>query len=120
NSIADRSPSWTGVEYFYDFMTQNDGAGPFGKEVPREEAMIGDAVQLNNGERYYHTLIVSDIREGNIYVSAHSYDAENRDLATYSYVSDRFIHIEGIRRDPRLTPIECFSLLYDQPEDNSR
>ena len=116
----DRSPSWTGVEFFYDFMVGNSGAGPFGREITREELAVGDVIQLNNGERYYHTLIVTGIRRGRIYVSAHSYDARNRELSTYSYERERLIHIEGVRRDPFLTPIECFSILYDQREDNSR
>ena len=105
---------------FYDFMTQNVGVGPFGREVMREEAEVGDVVQLYNGERFYHTLLITDIRRGQIYVSAHSYDALDRPLDSYTYVSDRFIHLEGVRRDPRLTPIDCFSVLYDQPEDRSR
>ena len=117
---SDRSPSWTGVTFFYDFMTQNVGVGPFGREVMREEAEVGDVVQLYNGERFYHTLLITDIRRGEIYVSAHSYDALDRPLGSYTYVSDRFIHLEGVRRDPRLTPIDCFSVLYDQPEDRSR
>jgi hypothetical protein len=115
---GDRSPSWTGVEFFYDFIVNNDGIGPFGREVTRGEIEIGDVIQLNNGERYYHTLIVTDLKGGRIYVSAHSYDARNRDLATYNYVRDRFIHIDGVRRDPSLTPIECFPILYDQPDVN--
>lgn len=117
---SDRSPSWTGVEFFYDFMIGNRGAGPFGREIGRAEARPGDVVQLYNGTRYYHTLLVTAVKGEQIYVSAHSYDARNRNLATYTYQQDRFIRIEGVRRDPRLTPIDCFSILYDQPEDNSR
>ncbi|MBO5111510.1 MAG: amidase domain-containing protein [Clostridia bacterium] len=117
---SDRAPAWTGVEFFYRFMTENQGIGPYGREVDREEVQVGDVVQLFNGTRYYHTLLITDLRPGEIFVSAHSYDAKNRDLASYSYVRERFIHIEGVRRDPRLTPIECFSILYDQPEKKPR
>ena len=117
---GDRSPSWTGVEFFYRFLTENTGAGPFGREVAREQAEVGDVVQLFNGTRFYHTLLITDVRDGVIYVSAHSYDALDRDLATYTYRADRFIHVEGVRRDPRLSIIDCFPILYDQPEDRSR
>ena len=41
-SSSDRSPSWTGVEFFYDFMVNNEGVGPFMREVSRPEVEIGD------------------------------------------------------------------------------
>jgi len=28
----DKSPSWTGVNFFYDFIVNNDGLGPYGEE----------------------------------------------------------------------------------------
>ena len=28
----DKSPSWTGVEFLYNFLTQNKGVGPYGEE----------------------------------------------------------------------------------------
>ena len=28
-SANDRTPSWTGVEYLYNFLVNNEGAGPF-------------------------------------------------------------------------------------------
>ena len=31
NSLNDRSPSWTSVEYLYNFITSNKSAGPFGE-----------------------------------------------------------------------------------------
>ena len=52
-SSADRAPAWTGVEFFYDFMTgapafseRNGGVGPYGFEIQRREVLPGDAVQL--------------------------------------------------------------------------
>ena len=44
-SANDRTASWTGVEYLYNFLTQNEGVGPFAKEVPLSELEIGDVVQ---------------------------------------------------------------------------
>ena len=60
-SINRRSASWTGVDFFYDFMTQNTGLGPFGQEISLTDAKIGDVIQLSNGVEYYHTLIISEI-----------------------------------------------------------
>ena len=98
-SSSDRAPSWTGVEFFYDFMTRNtDGVGPFMREVRRWELEIGDVIQLANDEGdYYHTLIVSKIEGAVIYVCAQSNDALDRRLSTYDYVSARYLHVEGVR-----------------------
>ena len=41
-SLDDRSPSWTGVEYFYNFMVQNEDVGPFGRPAQSDELEIGD------------------------------------------------------------------------------
>ena len=117
----DRAPAWTGVEFFYNFMTENVGEGPFGKEVPETEVEVGDVVQLGNAERFYHTLIVSAIRRGMIYICAHSDDAYNRALSTYTYERARFIHIDGVRRRFDQVVPDCFGELYNQiPADFSQ
>jgi hypothetical protein len=102
---TDRTPSWSGVDFFYRFMTGardfsavNGGVGPFGSEVRRRFAEIGDVVQPSNSMgRYYHTLIISAIENDEIYVCAHTDDALDRPLSTYNYTAERFIHIEGVR-----------------------
>lgn len=104
-SSADRSPSWTSVEYLYDFLTgvpefarENGGIGPYGREVPRRLVRIGDVVQLaDETEDFYHTLIVSAVLADDLLVCAHTDDALNRPLSTYRYASVRFIHIDGVR-----------------------
>ena len=41
-----KSPSWTGVEFLYDFLVYNKGAGPFGKETTMlEEPTYGQIVK---------------------------------------------------------------------------
>ena len=58
-SLDDRSPSWTGVEYFYNFMIENADVGPFGRVATSDELEIGDVIQLaRNEEGYYHSLLV--------------------------------------------------------------
>ena len=49
-SLEDRSPSWTGVEFFRNFMVENTDVGPFGREVGQDEIEIGDVIQLGNNE----------------------------------------------------------------------
>ena len=47
-SLNRRSASWSGVEFFYNFMTTNEGVGPFGSLVDISNAQVGDAIQLKN------------------------------------------------------------------------
>lgn len=97
-SSSDRSPSWTGVEFFYDFMVNNGGAGPFMREVSRREAEEGDVIQLANemGD-FYHTLIITGFDGEEILVSAQSDDSLDRPLSSYNYASLRFLKVLGVR-----------------------
>ena len=114
-SLSDRSPSWTGVEYFYDFLTEapefasaNGGIGPFGREVPARLATLGDVIQLadDTGD-FYHTLIITAVTPDDFLVCAHTNDALNRPLSTYTYARARFLHIDGVRTEfPTAEP--CF------------
>lgn len=107
-----RTASWTGVEFFYDFITGNRGVGPYGIEVSEDEVEVGDIVQLANGGDYYHTLLVSGFGEdGGILVAAHSDDALDRPLSSYTYESARFIHIVGVRFEIEFTSTACFDAL---------
>ncbi|MBR4295385.1 MAG: amidase domain-containing protein [Clostridia bacterium] len=97
-SSTDRSPSWTGVEFFYDFMINNEGVGPFAREIPRRQIRPGDVIQLANEDNdFYHTLIVTQVIGAMILVSAQSDDALNRRLSTYDYSYARYLRIEGVR-----------------------
>lgn len=94
----DRTASFTGVEYFYDFLLSNEGEGPFGRELNPEDCEVGDVIQLGKeGGRYYHTLLIVGQEEGDFLVAAHSEDAYNRRLSEYSYDRARFLHIDGVR-----------------------
>lgn len=106
-----RSASWTGVDFFYDFMVNNQDVGPYGSEISLEDAGIGDVIQLSNGQSFYHTLIISEITENDILVCANSVDSLDRPLSTYDYVSYRAIKINGVRYDTRYQ-IDCFDALY--------
>lgn len=101
-SSYDRSPSWSGANYFYDFVISNKSSGPYGSEIDMEEAEPGDVIQFGNGfGNFYHTVFI--VKTGripsrrNIRIAAHSSDAYMRPLYTYSYNEIRFIHIEGCR-----------------------
>lgn len=98
-SLNDRAAAWTGVEYFYRFMSGNLGVGPFGHEISVGEASPCDVIQLGKSEGFYHSLLVTDIRYGEPYVASHSVDSYDRPLSSYSFERIRCIHIIGARRN---------------------
>ena len=110
-SVNDRAAAWTGVEYFYRFLTNNlgdypaenggvgSGAGPFAVKRPVDELEIGDFVQFGRATGdFYHTPIIVGFAQGHTpLLAAHSNDAFDRPLYTYSYQQIRGIHILGAR-----------------------
>jgi hypothetical protein len=98
NSTSDRSPSWTGVEYLYNFLIDNKGVGPFAKLVTAGSLELGDIIQLGGRTgSYYHTLVVTGFNNVTYLVSTHTDDAFDRPLNTYDYYRARMIHILGVR-----------------------
>lgn len=102
-SADNRTASWTGVEYLYNFLTQNEGEGPFAVEAELSEAQPGDVIQLGDfsGHFYHSLLVVATGRNPsmrNIRIATHTDDAFNRPLASYSIAQYRLLHIQGIRR----------------------
>lgn len=96
-SASDRTASWTGVEYLYNFLVSNRSVGPYAYEVSRDEVMPGDVVQLGRetGD-FYHTPVIVAV-EPAILVAAHTYDALDRPLSSYNFYTARFLHIDGVR-----------------------
>ena len=97
-----RAPAWTGVVFLYNFLTGNQGPGPFGREAEMAAVLPGDLCQLKlGGEAFQHSPVVvaagSPPSPSNILVAAHSFDAWRRPLSTYPYTQLRFLHIEGYR-----------------------
>lgn len=97
-NLNDRSPSWTGVEFLYNFLVNNENEGPFAEEVELNGLEIGDVVQLGRATGdFYHSPVVVGFSRGQILVSAHSYDAFNKPLNSYVFEKARGIHILGVR-----------------------
>lgn len=121
-SPEQRAPAWTSVEFFYDFMTgapqfasANRGMGPFGYGIGLDFVRSGDVIQLaDEAGDFYHTLIVSLVKDGEIYVCAHSDDALDRPLSSYGYASARAILIAGARTPP---VYPCFERLMEGGEE---
>ena len=97
-----KAPAWTGVEYFWNFMTRREiSQGPVGVPCQLADLRPGDLVQLSfNGEEFQHTPVVVAVRRpvlslNDVLIAAHSYDADNRPLSTYTFQDIRFLHILG-------------------------
>lgn len=100
-SLYNRSPSWTGVEFLYRFLIHNQGVGPVAIDAPIAAVEIGDVVQLSFDNRTFgHSPVIVSVGEypapENILVAAHSFDADNRPLSTYTYAKARFLHITHV------------------------
>ncbi len=99
NSPDDRAAAWTDAEYFRRFMFNNKGEGPIAVSLAVNRLEAGDFISLNNGEEYYHTLIITGFTDGIPLVSAHTDDSYMRRLDTYFYNSASGIHILGSNKN---------------------
>ena len=112
-SLDQRSPSWTGVDFFYNFMTRNGGIGPFGRDATLDELEIGDVIQLGRtNEGYYHTLLVVGFDGADTLVAAQTDDALDRPLASYNNDYARYIKILGVRFEMQ-DDYSCFDRVYN-------
>lgn len=97
-----KAPAWSGVQYFYNFMTRSEVTpGPVGVQVGLEMILPGDFVQLRfpDADGFGHTPIVVETgfppTPENTLVAAHSNDADWRPLSSYTYQEARFLHMIG-------------------------
>lgn len=96
-SSYDRTASWSGVEYLYQFLVNNQSVGPYASVVSPDKVLPGDIVQLGTASGdFYHSPVITAIHP-TILVAAHTYDALDRPLSSYTYEVARFLHIEGVR-----------------------
>lgn len=98
----EKAPAWTGVEYFYNFLTRlpPPGPGPVAQVVDIGRVEPGDFVQLQFRPNVWsHTPIIVEVGDrpnlDNVLVAAHSYDADYRPLSSYTVMGYRFLHILG-------------------------
>ena len=97
-----KSPSWSGVDFLYKFLTNNKSVGPYGKEVKINEIEIGDIAQLSfDGDKFEHTLVIVNIENkftlSKIKIASHTFDSFNKAISEYLFQKIRFIHISGVR-----------------------
>ena len=100
-SLNNRAPAWTGVEFLYRFLVRNRSVGPVAVEVDSAQVEPGDLVQLSfDGSIYTHSPVIVSVGEdpspANILVAAHTFDADNRPLDSYTYTNLRYLHITHV------------------------
>ena len=99
-SLNYRSPSWTGVDEFYNFSTNNkSGFGVKCELCNLNDIKIGDIVQLqlNNENEFHHTALITkilgDVNLQNILVACHSSNAKDKPLSSYNCKQIRFLKV---------------------------
>jgi hypothetical protein len=92
-----RSPSFTHVQYLYNFLTRNNkNKGPVAQEIDLCSALVGDVIQLSfDGETFAHSLIITEVNGDEILIAAHSDDAFNRNFLNYYFQKMRVLQIIG-------------------------
>lgn len=98
-----KSPSWSGVEFLYNFLTQNKSVGPYGYEVEQNKIELGDIAQLSfDGNKFSHSLVIVNIQDktdlNQIFISSHTFDSFNKRISEYNFEKIRFIHIDKVRK----------------------
>ena len=98
-----KSPSWSGVEILYNFLTQNKSVGPYGYQEEQNKIELGDIAQLSfDGNKFSHSLVIVKIQDktdlNQIFISSHTFDSFNKRISEYNFEKIRFIHIDKVRK----------------------
>lgn len=101
HSVHDRSPSWTGVSFLYQFLLSDHHQGPYAEETLSAASLFpGDIIQFGNAEKgWHHSLLVLTTNKdyNKVRIATHSVDAYGRLLSSYAFSKIRFLHIIGIK-----------------------
>ena len=94
-NAGNRSASWTGVEFLYNFLVSGtDRPGPAAAVTPVSGLLPADIIQLSfDGKRFAHSLLIVEKGERGILIAAHTDNSDYRQLDTYSYRLARGLHV---------------------------
>ena len=99
-----RTAAWTGVNYLYNFLVANKGAGPYAELVGVEDVRPGDIAQLSfaGGGVFNHSPVVVKtgypVNKDNILIAAHTFNTDFYPLTDFTWVDIRYIHMVGVRQ----------------------
>ena len=96
-----KSPSWSGVPYLYQFLVNNKGVGPQASETTQNKIELGDVAQLSfDGEKFEHSLVIVKIENKftlrGIKIASHTFDSLEKPISEYNLSKIRWIHIERV------------------------
>ncbi len=97
-----RSPSWTQVDYFYDYCSDNTGYG-IAAEISNNlySGDIGDVVIMDWGDGWSHVVMITQVvkdANGNVtdyLINSNTSDRKNYPLSAYGCVKMSVIRIAG-------------------------
>jgi hypothetical protein len=98
-----RTASWTGVNYLYEFLTNNTGTGPYAELVDFSETEVGDIAQISfsDSRNFDHSPIIvkkeSQSGKNGIFIAAHTFDTDFYRLTDFEPLYVRYLHITGVR-----------------------
>lgn len=104
SSSYNRTASWTGVNFLFNFLINNKGPGPYAEVVDTADAKPGDIAQLSFADAviFNHSPVIVTTgyppRVDNILIAAHTFNTDFYRLTDFEPVHTRFIHIIGVRR----------------------
>ena len=101
NNGNSKSPSWSGVEYLYQFLINNKGIGPQAIQTTQNKIEIGDIAQLSfDGKKFEHTLVIVKIENKitlrGIKIASHTFDSFEKSISEYTFQEIRWLHIERV------------------------
>lgn len=96
NSPTDRAAPWSGAQYLNDFLMKNKSVGPIAEKRDISDLQLGDLIQLNNGQRFYHSLVIAGFSDGEPLVCTHTFDSYMRPFGSFHYAYAAGIHIVGV------------------------
>ncbi|MDQ5984255.1 MAG: hypothetical protein RUMPE_01301 [Eubacteriales bacterium SKADARSKE-1] len=95
---SNRSASWAGASFLYKFLINNEAIGPYAVEVNRDVVLVGDIIQLGDeNDNFYHSVVVTEVTNDNIFVCSHSVDSYMRPIDSYLFEKIRYLNILGAR-----------------------
>lgn len=98
-----RTASWTGVNYLYDFLIHNEAEGPFAEEVDAAGAEPGDLAQISFSDpnSFDHSPVIVRIGgtrgKSEFFIAAHTFNADYYPLMEFEPLYIRYLHIIGVR-----------------------
>lgn len=87
-SDANRTPSWTGAQPFFEYFTKNNNGetknfGVYAKQTDYDELELGDIVQLIKDGKAYHTMMITGLLLDGEYIYDYLICQNTYDLLDY-------------------------------------